>query len=95
MPETHIWRDKPRIWTIKRYSDPTSKFIIIYSLQEGDCKNKKIRYRSQTWVLREERIGGQLLIDRKVKKWRITDNDKYEGYLLNYLCTVRKEEDID
>ena len=93
VPESHIWRENPRIWTIKRYSDPTSKFIVIYSFQEGDCKNNKIRYRSQTWVLREERIGGQLLNDKKVKRWRIVDKDNFEDYLLSYLCTVRKEDE--
>ena len=62
IPKTHIWRDNPRIWTIKKYLDSGSKFSLVYALQEADCDHNKLRYRSQTWVVRNDLEEDQILI---------------------------------
>ena len=92
VPETHIWREYPRIWTVKSFSNYTSKFTLIYSLQEGNCKTNKLRFLRQTWVLREPDIGGRLSVDKKSRSWRDIDERQFELDLLTYMCTVKKEE---
>ena len=68
IPETHIWRENPRIWTVKKYFSDRDKFSLVYALQEADCKKNKLRYRSQTWVLRESDQGDELLTDSSIKR---------------------------
>ena len=54
----------------KRIFDSGSKFSLVYALQEADCDRNKLRYRSQTWVIRNGSEEDQLLTDTSVKKWR-------------------------
>ena len=94
IPKTHIWRDNPRMWTIKQYSDSESKFSLVYALQEADCDRNKLRYRSQTWVIRDGSEEDQLLTDTSIKKWRNLKSESFEEILHTFLCTyVREEED--
>ena len=94
IPKTHIWRDNPRMWTIKKYLDSESKFSLVYALQEADCDRNKLRYRSQTWVIRNDSEEDQLLTDTSVKKWRTLKSESFEEILHTFLCTyVREKED--
>jgi len=94
IPKTHIWRDNPRMWTIKRYLDTGSKFSLVYALQEADCDRNKLRYRSQTWVIRNDLEEDQLLTDTSVKKWRNLKSESFEEILHTFLCTyVQEKED--
>ena len=81
IPKTHIWRDNPRMWTIKQYLDSESKFSLVYALQEADCDRNKLRYRSQTWVIRNDSEEDQLLTDTSVKKWRTLKSESFEEIL--------------
>ena len=92
IPKTHIWRDNPRIWTIKRYLDSGSKFSLVYALQEADCGRNKLRYQSQTWVIRNDLEEEQLLTDTSVKKWRKLKSESFEDVLHTFLCTYVKEK---
>ena len=93
IPKTHIWRDNPRMWTIKEYLDSGSKFSLVYALQEADCDRNKLRYRSQTWVIRND-LEEQLLTDKSVKNWRNLKSESFEGLLHTFLCTyVQEKED--
>ena len=58
IPKTHIWRDNPRMWTIKKYLDSESKFSL-FTLWEADCDRNKLRYRSQTrlFVMAQRKIN--------------------------------------
>ena len=94
IPKTHIWRDNPRIWTIKKYLDSGSKFSLVYALQEADCDRNKLRYRSQTWVVRNDLEEDQLLTDTSVKRWRNLKSESFEEILHIFLCTyVQEKED--
>ena len=94
IPKTHIWRDNPRMWTIKQYLDSGSKFSLVYALQEADCDRNKLRYRSQTWVIRNGLEEDQILTDTSVKKWRNLKSELFEEVLHTFLCTyVREKED--
>ena len=94
IPKTHIWRENPRIWTIKKYLDSGSKFSLVYALQEADCDRNKLRYRSQTWVIRNDLEEDQLLTDTSVKRWRKLKSESFEGILHMFLCTyVQEKED--
>ena len=94
IPKTHIWRDNPRMCTIKKYLDSGSKFSLVYALQEADCNRNKLRYRSQTWVIRDGTDEDQLLTDTSIKKWRNLKSESFEEILHTFLCTyVREEED--
>ena len=94
IPKTHIWRDNPRMWTIKQYLDSGSKFSLVYALQEADCDRNKLRYRSQTWVIRNDLEEEQLLTDMSVKKWRNPKSELFEDVLHTFLCTyVQEKED--
>ena len=94
IPKTHIWRDNPRMWTIKQYLDSGSKFSLVYALQEADCGGKKLRYRSQTWVIRNGLEEDQILTDTSVKKWRNLKSELFEEVLHTFLCTyVQEKED--
>ena len=94
IPKTHIWRDNPRMWTIKQYLDSGSKFSLVYALQEADCDRNKLRYRSQTWVIRNDLEEDQLLTDTSVKKWRTLKSELFEEVLHTFLCTyVQEKED--
>ena len=94
IPKTHIWRDNPRMWTIKKYLDSGSKFSLVYALQEADCDRSKLRYRSQTWVIRNNSEEDQLLTDTSVKKWRNLKSELFEEVLHTFLCTyVQEKED--
>ena len=94
IPKTHIWRDNPRMWTIKKYLDTGSKFSLVYSLQEADCDRNKLRYRSQTWVIRNDIEEDQLLTDTSVKNWRNLKSESFEELLHTFLCTyVQAKED--
>lgn len=96
IPKTHIWRDNPRMWTIKKYLDSGSKFSVVYSLQEADCDSNRLRYRSQTWVLRNDVEEDRILTDTSVKRWRDLKSELFEGILHTFLCTyVREKEDED
>ncbi len=95
IPKTHIWRDKPRIWTVKKYLDYKSKFSLVYALQEADCERNKIRYRSQTWVLRDDIEGEELLIDSNTKGWRKPQTELFEDVLHIFLCTYVREKESD
>ncbi|MDA9689990.1 hypothetical protein N9V13_06225 [Betaproteobacteria bacterium] len=93
IPKTHIWRDNPRMWTVKKYLDSGSKFSLVYALQEADCDRNKLRYRSQTWVIRND-LEEQLLTDKSVKNWRNLKSESFEGLLHTFLCTyVQEKED--
>ena len=95
IPKTHIWRENPRIWTIKKYLDSGSKFSLVYALQEADCDRNKLRYRSQTWVTRNDSEEDQLLTDTSVKKWRNLKSESFEEVLHTFLCTyVRKRRRV-
>ena len=91
IPKTHIWRDNPRMWTIKKYLDRESKFSLVYALQEADCDRNKLRYRSQTWVIRSASEGDQLLTDTSVKRWRNLSSESFEETLHTFLCTYVQE----
>ena len=91
IPKTHIWRDNPRMWTIKQYLDRGSKFSLVYALQEADCDRNKLRYRSQTWVIRNDSEEDQLLTDTSVKKWRNLKSEVFEEILHTFLCTYVQE----
>ena len=93
IPKTHIWRDNPRMWTIKQYLDSGSKFSLIYALQEADCDRNKLRYRSQTWVIRDDLEEDQLLTDTSVKKWRNLKSESFEEILHTFLCTYVQEKE--
>ena len=94
IPKTHIWRDNPRMWTIKKYLDNGSKFSLVYALQEADCDRNKLRYRSQTWVIRDDSEEDQLLTDKSVKRWRNLKSESFEEILHMFLCTyVQEKED--
>ena len=94
IPKTHIWRDNPRMWTIKKYLDSGSKFSLVYALQEADCDRNKLRYRSQTWVSRIDSEEDQLLTDTSVKRWRNQKSESFEEILHMFLCTyVQENED--
>ena len=94
IPKTHIWRDNPRMWTIKQYLDSGSKFSLVYSLQEADCDRNKLRYRSQTWVIRNDLEEDQILTDTSVRKWRNLKRELFEEVLHTFLCTyVQEKED--
>ena len=94
IPKTHIWRDNPRMWTIKKYLDSGSKFSLVYALQEADCDRNKLRYRSQTWVTRNDSEEDQLLTDASVKGWRDLKSESFEEILHMFLCTyVQEKED--
>ena len=93
IPKTHIWRDNPRMWTIKKYLDSGSKFSLVYALQEADCGGKKLRYRSQTWVIRNGLEEDQILTDTSVKKWRNLKSELFEEVLHTFLCTYVKEKE--
>ncbi len=94
IPKTHIWRDNPRMWTIKKYLDSGSKFSLVYALQEADCDRNKLRYRSQTWVIRNASEEDQLLTDTSVKRWRNLESESFEEILHMFLCTyVQEKED--
>ena len=94
IPKTHIWRDNPRMWTIKKYLDRDSKFFLVYALQEADCDRNKLRYRSQTWVTRSDSDEDQLLTDSSVKRWRNLKSESFEEILHMFLCTyVQEKED--
>ena len=94
IPKTHIWRDNPRMWTIKKYLDSGSKFSLVYALQEADCDRNKLRYRSQTWVSRIDSEEDQLLTDTSVKRWRNLKSESFEEILHMFLCTyVQENED--
>jgi len=93
IPETHIWRDNPRVWTVKKFSNDLSKFTLVYSLQEADCKQNKLRHISQTWVVRDVIGTDDLLIDKKTKNWRPINMSISENILLSFLCTYVREED--
>ena len=94
IPKTHIWRDNPRMWTIKKYLDGGSKFSLVYALQEADCDRNRLRYRSQTWVIRNEIAEDQLLTDTSVKRWRNLKSESFEEILYTFLCTyVQEKED--
>ena len=86
IPKTHIWRDNPRMWTIKKYLDSGSKFSLVYALQEADCDRNKLRYRSQTWVIRNDSEEDQLLTDTSVKKWRNLKSESFEEILHTCSC---------
>ena len=91
IPKTHIWRDNPRMWTIKQYLDSGSKFSLVYALQEADCDRNKLRYRSQTWAIRNDSEEDQLLTDTSVKKWRGLKSESFEEVLHTFLCTYVQE----
>ena len=94
IPKTHIWRENPRMWTIKKYLDSDSKFFLVYALQEADCDRNKLRYRSQTWVTRDDSREDQLLTDTSVKRWRNLKSESFEEILHMFLCTyVQEKED--
>lgn len=94
IPKTHIWRENPRMWTIKKYLDSDSKFFLVYALQEADCDRNKLRYRSQTWVTRSDSEEDQLLTDSSVKRWRNLKSESFEEILHMFLCTyVQEKED--
>ena len=93
IPKTHIWRDNPRMWTIKQYLDSGSKFSLVYSLQEADCDRNKLRYRSQTWVIRNGLEEDQILTDTSVKKWRNLKSELFEEVLHTFLCTYVREKE--
>ena len=94
IPKTHIWRDNPRMWTIKQYLDSGSKFSLVYSLQEADCDRNKLRYRSQAWVIRNDLEEDQILTDTSVRKWRNLKRELFEEVLHTFLCTyVQEKED--
>ena len=94
IPKTHIWRDNPRMWTIKKYLDSESKFSLVYALQEADCDRNKLRYRSQTWVIRNDLEEDQLLTDTSIKRWRNLKSESFEEVLHMFLCTyVQEKED--
>ena len=95
IPKTHIWRDNPRMWTIKQYLDSGSKFSLVYALQEADCGGKKLRYRSQTWVIRDGLEEDQILTDTSVKKWRNLKSELFEEVLHTFLCTYVQEKEDD
>jgi len=95
IPKTHIWRDNPRMWTIKQYLDSGSKFSLVYALQEADCGGKKLRYRSQTWVIRNGLEEDQILTDTSVKKWRNLKSELFEEVLHTFLCTYVQEKEDD
>ena len=95
IPETHIWRENPRVWTIKKYSDVRDKFTLVYALQEADCERNRIRYRSQTWVLRNAFEQEELLIDSSLKRWRVPDGGRFEDLLYIFLCTYIKETESE
>ena len=92
IPKTHIWRDNPRMWTIKQYLDSGSKFSLVYALQEADCDRNKLRYRSQTWVIRNDSEEDQVLTDTSVKKWRNLKSESFEEILHTFLCTYIQEK---
>ena len=93
IPKTHIWRDNPRMWTIKKYLDSGSKFSLVYALQEADCDRNKLRYRSQTWVIRDGSLEDQLLTDKSIKKWRNLKSESFEEILHIFLCTYVQEKE--
>ena len=93
IPETHIWRDNPRVWTVKKFSNELSKFTLVYSLQEGDCKKNKLRHISQTWVVRDVIGTDDFLTDKNTKRWRPINMSISENILLSFLCTYVREED--
>ena len=93
IPKTHIWRDNPRMWTIKQYLDSGSKFSLVYALQEADCDRIKLRYRSQTWVIRDGLEEDQILTDTSVKNWRNIKSELFEEVLHTFLCTYVKEKE--
>jgi len=94
IPKTHIWRENPRMWTIKKYLDSGSKFSLVYALQEADCDRNKLRFRSQTWVIRNDSEEDQLLTDTSVKRWRNLKSESFEEILHIFLCTyVQEKED--
>ena len=95
IPKTHIWRDNPRMWTVKQYLDSRSKFSLVYALQEADCDRNKLRYRSQTWVIRNGLEEDQLLTDTSVKKWRSLKSESFEEILYTFLCTYVQEIEDD
>ena len=95
IPKTHIWRDNPRMWTIKKYLDSDSKFFLVYALQEADCERNKLRYRSQTWVTRSDSEEDQLLTDSSVKRWRNLKSESFEEILHMFLCTYVQEKEND
>ena len=49
----------------KEYLDSGSKFSLVYALQIDD--RNKLRYRSQTWVIRDGSEEDQLLTDTSIK----------------------------
>ena len=51
IPKTHIWRDNP-MWTIK-ISDNGVSFLL-FMLYKRQIVINKLRYRSQTWVTRND-----------------------------------------
>ena len=82
------------MWTIKQYLDGESKFSLVYALQEADCDRNKLRYRSQTWVIRNGLEEDQILTDTSVKKWRNLKSELFEEVLHTFLCTyVQEKED--
>ena len=95
IPETFTWKEFPRVWTIMKFNDVSSKFTLIYSLEEADCPKKLLRNLSQTWVIRETDLEKRLTQNRRVKMWRELSYDKFEERLHNFLCTYsppKKEE---
>ena len=82
------------MWTIKKYLDSGSKFSLVYALQEADCDRNKLRYRSQTLVIRNDLEEDQLLTDKSVKNWRNLKSESFEELLHTFLCTyVQEKED--
>ena len=95
IPETFTWKEFPRVWTIMKFNDVSSKFTLIYSLEEADCPRKLLRNLSQTWVIRETDLEKRLTQNRRVKMWRELSYEKFEERLHNFLCTYtppKKEE---
>ncbi|OUW04646.1 MAG: hypothetical protein CBD16_01865 [Betaproteobacteria bacterium TMED156] len=87
IPETFTWRQHPRVWTIIKFNDYSSKFTLIYSLEEADCSNTLLRNISQTWIKRDESMDNRINQNRSVKMWRDLNADKFEDILHNFLCT--------
>ena len=78
-----------------KFNDVSSKFTLIYSLEEADCPRKLLRNLSQTWVIRETDLEKRLTQNRRVKMWRELSYEKFEERLHNFLCTYtppKKEE---
>ncbi len=95
IPETFTWKEFPRVWTIMKFNDVSSKFTLIYSLEEADCPRKLLRNLSQTWVIRETDLEKRLTQNRRIKMWRELSYEKFEERLHNFLCTYtppKKEE---